>query len=174
MCVLSTEEQRIYLVSHETGYSMILMKCCKFGLKVIYRHTDANWERFCLSLKRPTLALCVSLFLLSHFQTKAGITRSSFFAQFSCITVFWAITSRRNFLAWLLARRNHLGISANKLPKISHVIFLRQKHLHSIQGISLEFATAIVISCALLIHCYFSFAKMIQARLQKRKAAAIL
>ena len=37
----------------------------------------------------------------------------------------------------------------------------------------LKFAVAVVILCALLIH-YFSFTKMIQARLQKGKAATIV
>ena len=38
----------------------------------------------------------------------------------------------------------------------------------------MKFATAIVILCALLIHYCFSFAKMIEARSQKQKAAAVV
>ena len=38
----------------------------------------------------------------------------------------------------------------------------------------LKFAMAIVILCAFWIHCYLSFTKMIRARSQKRKVAAIV
>ena len=38
----------------------------------------------------------------------------------------------------------------------------------------LKFAPAKVILCAFSSHCYFSFAKMIRVRLQKRNAAAVV
>ena len=38
----------------------------------------------------------------------------------------------------------------------------------------MKFAAAVVVSCALSIHCYSSFVKMMQARSQKRKAAALV
>ena len=103
---------------------------------------------------------------------KAGITQSSFFVQFSCINVFGAITSRRYFLAQFLARRKCLVFFANKLLKLSEVVFCIYV-LGSSKGISLKFVVVIVILCALAILCDFSFAKMILAHSQTRKDAAI-
>ena len=59
--------------------------------------------------------------------TWAGITWSSFFAQFSCINVFWAITPGHNFLAHLLARRKHMGFLAKKLLTLWHTVFFSVK-----------------------------------------------
>ena len=96
-----------------------------------------------------------------------------YFARFFFIDVFWAITFRRNFLAQFLARRKCLGFSANKSPKLSHVFFAAKAFTQLLSNF-FEICLAIVILCASSIHSYFSFAKMIRARSQKRKAAAIV
>ena len=47
-------------------------------------------------------------------------------------------------------------------------------HLRGSYVISLKFTVAVVVLCALSIHCYSSLVKMIQVRLQKQKAPALV
>ena len=47
------------------------------------------------------------------------------FARFSCINVFWAITSGRNFLAQLCAKRKSLGFFSKQIAEtITSIFFL--------------------------------------------------
>ena len=119
--------------------------------------------------------LCCAIRIKLHTKLSLGRNHTiKFSIQFVWTNNFGALTSRRYFLEEVLAWRNRLFFSAKKLPKLSQVSFLLQKCFRSCYEISFKFAAAIIMLCALAIHCYFSFAKIIRARSQKRNAAVMV
>ena len=103
------------------------------GLESVCPQKGCPWPRiFFVSLalasslvsSTPPLAVKAFTLYLRNFGQNHTI---KFFAQFSCIYVFWAITSECNFPAQFLARWKRLVFSVNKLLKLSQIFFFAAK-----------------------------------------------